>query len=116
MGDDVQNFKSFKLTTEILNPEYLGGKHDAIEELYGCGYLAIISTAEDATVTIAHGENHSTRTVQCFVDAMDVMGHLPRLLVETIAKLMLKGVGGEAVMKITRTAVTAMCRAMAKEE
>ena len=115
MDNNEQDFKSFKVTTEILNPKFLGGQIDAIEEYYGSGYLVIISTADDASVTIAHGGNHRTRTVQSFVNAMAVMDELPLLLVETIAKLMIKGVGGETIIKIARKAVTAICCAMAKE-
>ena len=116
MDDNALDVKSFKVTIETLNPDYLGGEIDAIEEHYGSGYLAIISTADDTSITVAHGNNHKVRTVQSFVNAMENMDNLPLLLVETIAKLMFTGMSSETVMKMSRMTVTAVCLAMSKDE
>jgi len=106
MAANKQSFKSFKLTIETLNPEFMRDRI-AKREIYGSGYIAVITTGEDATVLASHGNNHRLRTVQSVVTAMDSIDTLSLLIAEATARLLEKGWGLNRIGLILKTGVKA---------
>jgi len=90
MSDKAPNYKSFKLTIETLDPEFLK-EVEAVREVYGSNYFAVVTTGKDTFTVIAHGRDHKLDTVQNIVLALDHDNSLPLLLAEIAARLDTRG-------------------------
>ena len=110
MDDKAPNYKSFKITIETLDPEFLE-KVPAVRELYGSNYFAIVTTEKDKFSLATHGRDHKLETIQNIVIALDHDDSLPLLLAEIAARLNDKGWTCDKVIHVAKIGIDhANCR------
>jgi len=90
--------KGFKITVEVLNPEYMAGKIDKTTKtntFYGSGYYVYV-TVEDGVSMDGHGYTKPLALVSSMVDTVSEINMLPALLTCVIARIVNDGRTDEA--------------------
>jgi len=75
--------KGFKITVEVLNPDYLIGKVKQTESVYGGGYLLFVTKEEGITVA-KHGYVHLLQTAHSMTEAASSVNALPTVIASTV--------------------------------